>query len=310
MSCAAPAHARTLWAATLLCAWATEVHLRTVQLGCCMLLRRALITCGRMLIRAQSSRTACYCLLDYFFPARMESTGTEWLPRGNKHAHSGICLGCADVPQQRAAAVTLGVVAGRARGALVDACAAYRARDSQARAWALRRANAHLPRIQARGIAWFWVAGVAHIRAPCPGVRHSAFTRGRGRIGCMVGTPADMTGRGRGRARAGGSVPAAAAGGPARRAAAAARQRAGRDGGRGAVPARHAAGARGAPPCKAPLKPTNNPGLALLCVRMCMPGGVHARSAALGWSTTVMVRVCALCCTRQHCGREGRAWGC
>jgi len=68
MSCAAPAHARTLWAATLLCAWATEVHLRTVQLGCCMLLRRALITCGRMLMSrtdAQSSRTACYFLLDF-----------------------------------------------------------------------------------------------------------------------------------------------------------------------------------------------------------------------------------------------------
>lgn len=29
--------------------------------------------------------------------------------------------------------MSLGVVAGRARGALIDACAAYRARDSQAR---------------------------------------------------------------------------------------------------------------------------------------------------------------------------------
>ncbi len=167
-----------------------------------MLLRRALITCGRMLIRAQSSRTACYCLLDYFFPARMESTGTEWLPRGNKHAHSGVCLGCADVPQQRAAAMTLGVVAGRARGALVDACAAYRARDSQARAWAPRHANAHLPPIQARGVAWVWVAVIAHVRAPCPGVRQSAWALGRGRIGYVVGAPAVMTGRGGAAARA------------------------------------------------------------------------------------------------------------
>lgn len=37
----------------------------------------------------------------------------------------------AEVPEEWAATMSLGVVAGRARGALVDACAAYRASDSQ-----------------------------------------------------------------------------------------------------------------------------------------------------------------------------------
>ena len=43
----------------------------------------------------------------------------------------------ADVPEEWAATMSLGVVAGRARGALVDACAAYRARDSQVQCYTL-----------------------------------------------------------------------------------------------------------------------------------------------------------------------------
>ncbi|KAK9845803.1 hypothetical protein WJX81_002827 [Elliptochloris bilobata] len=44
-----------------------------------------------------------------------------------------------DVPEEWAATMSLGVVAGRARGALVDACAAYRASDSQEAVYQLLR---------------------------------------------------------------------------------------------------------------------------------------------------------------------------
>jgi len=134
------------------------------------------------------SRPSCHFLLDLYVPARMQSTGTGRLSRNNKHTRLRASLGCADVPQQRAAAMTLGVVAGRARGALVDACAAYRARDSQARAWAPRHAmcTSSLSR-RGYGLGLGWVCG--HRSLPGAWSRRAAQRLGVRARQDMVGRP-------------------------------------------------------------------------------------------------------------------------
>lgn len=117
------------------------------------------------------------------------------------------------MPEDKAATIALAVVAARARGALIDACAAYREKNTQAMSlspkcfWALE-----------------WLPNHAWIRTiPCLQCYEEA-TAAAVRL-----------------VRAGGVVPAAAAGWPAGCAAAAARQRASGHGGEQHLAACHAA---------------------------------------------------------------------
>lgn len=69
----------------------------------------------------------CVALIDLVWEGHHGASGRSKEGRG-------WCRGvCAEVPEERAANIALAAVAAKARGALIDACAAYREKDSQAR---------------------------------------------------------------------------------------------------------------------------------------------------------------------------------